>query len=907
MTMNKLLLILGGVVAAAVLLVAGIALGDVLADDAPAEADVATDTDPAGDDAAGPRQVAAATAVPLDQSAAPTAVPVVDETTPPTWPAPSPFQVVDPTDDGSINSAADDLAALYDPETGIDSGTTGEPWVPPTSPAFDAETDEVDPEAPAERAEGAEHVPADEVEDLFIPYLGLDLPFRFVDDCAGDAPGTDEDADESECPEGVGGTIALTGGGAAPEPLDIMRQLYTTIGVPLELRCSPLGFSADGTHRAIFATNNPADFTITYWPSTERSAARTIEYSTPEAERDLWLERQLAGEPTYASMHTGVHNCPEIAGLFPGRHTTFEVRGVDDAGTEDVVTIYFTPSTAVAGNVSVGRPHASFVPLDRHSNHGVLTVPYNEHTEQVYVASLPRAGQGATTESCTDVENGVLNQTQRHDVSLWRWDTADFPRAEDDGFEPGIESSLVTTFVGEEGTTYDLCVWVTKPPRRSFDKPPVVMREVFTVRPPRRWRVRLLVGGGHTDAALDANAISVRPTNWPYSGAATWPSEPVPAGAFMLDEMEVLRDGGSSLVPPITLLRVTGPAGTTTEVSIPTMASCMFPFPCDHAGFDHYDIAIPGRTTRHVLCGGGGDCGSPTDTEVVGNLRLVVETYAGPGGAPTGRLDGADGWQVDHALSFPAAMIDAAPPIPRIDQNSVVLEPVGGTDGIAGGRPGLRFHASFDRLVQVTAVPQVAIGNQCPVPVVAQSTDGLSQYVDMTFEGLCWGSTYGIDLVATDAAGNVLDTRTIIDGVRTGRGAWRIVDMPRVGIAEYSVRVTVNQLGEGYGASHLRVGPIEVVPYGVGVRCVAGTEPHEVTIRNSGGRPITISDPWDWTLEVNQSGDGRDCGDRRHGEGMRIHATVPLDQLLAGPATVHYTHEDGTDVVLEVYDVVFAE
>ena len=35
--------------------------------------------------------------------------------------------------------------------------------------------------------------------------------------------------------------IVLTGAGDPPEPLQIMRQMYTSIGVPLELRCAPLG------------------------------------------------------------------------------------------------------------------------------------------------------------------------------------------------------------------------------------------------------------------------------------------------------------------------------------------------------------------------------------------------------------------------------------------------------------------------------------------------------------------------------------------------------------------------------------------------------------------------------------------------------------------------------------------
>src|SRR5690606_9746055 len=126
--------------------------------------------------------------------------------------------------------------------------------------------------------------------------------------------------------------------------------------------------------RAIFASNNPADFTIRYWPSRSPDDVREITWSTPEAEVDRWVARRLAHEPTHASMHTGVHNCPPLEGLHPGVHTTIEIHGVDAAGSEDEVRFHFTPDHNREG-AAVGRPRPSFEPVD--DMRAVVTVPYD--------------------------------------------------------------------------------------------------------------------------------------------------------------------------------------------------------------------------------------------------------------------------------------------------------------------------------------------------------------------------------------------------------------------------------------------------------------------------------------------------------------------------------------------------
>lgn len=910
MTMNRLSLVLGGLVLAAVLCVGGIALGDVLADE----------PDTAG--AAAP-----VTTRPIPAAAPADGIDVPEPGAEPVWPAPSPLQIVEPTatdsppadDDATaaVGLTAAEIAALADPDTGIDSDATGEPFIPPTSPAFDPDTDEVDPEAPAVPADGVEVIEPDDVEDLLTPTPPPAEPeATFTDPCAdpaapepADGETTDDAAteDESGCPDGTGGTIVLLGGDGDPvEPLWIMRQLYTSISVPLELRCSPLGTQADGSLRAIFASNNPGTFTIRYWPSTEPDAVRTVTYETPESERDRWLERRLAGEPTGASMHTGIHNCPEMPGVFPGRHTTFQVHGVDDLGTEHEVNIYFTPEANREG-VAVGRPHASFTPVDQRL--GLVTVPYAERTEEVYVASLPRDGARATTQSCTDIENDVLARRHRSDLSLLDSSITEFPRTEGDGYEPGIDSSVVTRFVGEEGTTYEICTWVAKPPRRSFDKPPVVLRDSITVRAPRHHRVRIWFGGGHSDVPLETDGLTIRATNWGWGSGDRWPTEPVRAGAFFLDEPVLLADSGSSPVPSTTLLGVTGPEGDELEMSIPTPTNCAIGiFGCVREGFDQYDVPIPGGRVGSGLCGSGfGGCDPPTSEVFLGNIRLIVETYTGPAGPPDPGLFG-DPWAVQPQTAFAPSGGFAPPPEPQIDQNQSALSVIAPA---GDGRPGMQAVLWFDRPVSVTATPRVVLGGECPVPAVAQTTAAPTIQATFRFPDLCWGAMYALDLIATDADGNVLDLRGVVDGVPNGRRGYGYIDMPKVHVESFRTQVTVHEIAGGLGASRAQLTVAgahtwDLTPDGT-ARCLADGEPRDLGIvRNAGGRPIAMSDPVIVTLDLRARGDGRSCGDRdQRTDYDTMWASIPLDRFLSGePVTVRFTADDGTDVEVEIRDVI---
>jgi hypothetical protein len=201
--------------------------------------------------------------------------------------------------------------------------------------------------------------------------------------------------------------------------------------------------------------------------------------------------------------------------------------------------------------------------------------------------------------------------------------------------------------------------------------------------------------------------------------------------------MVVLRDGGSVPIPPHTNLRVTGPTGATADVVLPTPTSCAI-FLCVREGFEQYDIAIPGPRSGSRICGSGfGACDPPTTEEVLGNLRIVVETYAGPGGPPSTNLLESP-WDIAPQTSFAGTEAAALPATPQIDFNSLVFQSYGGTAGIHGGRPGLQASVGFDRPVMVTVTPR---GTECGEALAPQSTAAPTTRIDMRFENRCWGAT----------------------------------------------------------------------------------------------------------------------------------------------------------------------
>jgi hypothetical protein len=911
--------------AAALLFIGGLVLGNLINDDDP------------GDVAASPATVAIAAATPADPESDP------DGPTERFWPQPSPRQIPahllevvdspDGPDDETVAASGVSLSeaarpvivgGVYNPDVETDpvAGGEGEIYLPPTRPGgLDEDgTGEPDPDAPVEVREGVVElgpdVELDGSVDPFAPEpaapgpLGDPLPFR--DPCA-DVDEVDAEAAEELCPEGVGGTILvpLGGGDGAPEPLAIMGQFYTGISVPLELRCPSLGMGEDGIYRPLFASNNPADFTIRYWLTADASEQASITYRSSDAELERWIEKRLADEPTWANPHQGVHNCPELPMPTPlpaNAHVTVEIQGVDDFGSEAFVRFY--AYLDARGSRGGNRPPVTFTPMPLGSDVGLLAVPYDPTTEMVYMASIPRNGPRASELSCTEAEGTMLDGRFVSDPSLHEIGVAILAQPPDGpDVDPRFNQVAVARLHGEEGTRYQLCAWVATPATRSFERPTVVHRDSFLVRAPRHLRVRVSVGGGHADQPLEARSVSVRATNWPAGWTGTFPSEAIPARAFMLDGPVLLFDSGGQRVPSNTLIEVVGPTGSSAMLDIETPTRCsgfggLFTS-CPERGTKQYDVQIPGRVVGRGLCGSSfGSCDPPREQTYVGNLRLLVERYSGPGGPPTG--GDADGWQVFPHGRFEAAGERERPATPQIDSLNSSLR--SGVDSLTG-RPSLTMDLRFDRPVRIEAVPWNNFEEACvePEPYVR---DDYSATATRTWRDLCFRGTYSMSLLAVDEDGNTLDLRTIVDGERTGHPGWSYIELPGFPIAEFTVDITIARLGDGMRPQSLNasLGGVSLgtlIAPGHPPRCVTEAVPTSTfsrTIRNDGGRPIQWGDSVVLYLDVAGAGDGYRCGlGERYTRGA-ILRTLWLDDLLDGPRRLTYDGPDA-EIIVEIREV----
>lgn len=940
MNMNRTTLALLSTLAGLLLLIGGIVVGNLLRDDdqpdvaaAPDAVDIAAAT-PAQPDSGpdGPSEPfwsdPSPRKLPLDQVSV--GVPSTPSSTSggdPDGPAVAPTAGPSPglTEDGPISLAErepDEVTErVYDADSGIDSDAEGDIYIPPTMPAVDDITEDTTGptgstlvEAPEDTTgpTGSTIVGDDaevDLDDLFYDFdLGRPgphfeyLPFR--DACAD----RDEESggDDDPCPEGVGGTITLLGGGDPPEPLAISAQFYTSVTSSLELRCPNLGVGDDGVYRPLFSSNNPADFTITYWATTGDREDETITLSTSDAETDWWLDRRAAGDEVWANPHGGVHNCPEFPDLHPGRRMAFEIHGVDRLGTEDTVRIFMeAPSGTGGGN----RP-IKFTPRNRldHPDHGLLSVPYDDTTESVYMASIPKNGARGSHLSCSDIEGAILDGVHRNDPSLVDVSHGVLARAPDSELDPALNRVLIGTVYPEEGTTYELCAWVAQPAERSFDRPNVIVRESFTVRAPRRLRARIFIGGGHVDRPLEPLDLRVEAANWDSGRGSSFPREAMDAGAFMLDRPVLMTSSGSMEIPGSTLLEVTGPTGNTIITEVPTRTRCpiFFPIGCPRPGTSQYDIQIPGRVANRGLCGSSfGSCDPPSEQTFIGNLRIIVERYAGPGGVPTGNPI-EDGWQVRPEGSFAPADPAERPASPQIDGHSSYLRARPAEDG---GRPGMIMHLEFDRPVRVEATPFMNLIEDCGTAGPQFQAEYQSS-VTMIWEDLCYEGAYSISLLVEDEELNTLDRRTHVDGEATGDVGWGYVVLPGVPITEFSLDVTVHRLGDGIAPQvlDLSVGEVSVGAFiapGRPPRCASDFIPNsfERTVRSDGGRPIVWGDPVHVFVTVSGTGDGRDCGLESPFVRVNTHASVLLDDLLAGPVTLDLGDADA-EITIEISDVV---
>ncbi|MDZ7677512.1 MAG: hypothetical protein U5K29_03055 [Acidimicrobiales bacterium] len=902
MTMNQRTLILLSVVAGLALFSGGLVLGNVVRSDA-------------GEDPASPNTVPIATAAPVLAGTSPGATEAAPDPVSPYQRSGHQIPLDLPSTGGDPDGPADASTAgpstgspdaagteegepsalaerIYGPERGIDSDGEGEIYEPPTTPSEMADADDADPDgdgADPGDAEGAgdgsdgDLVGVD-LEELLAEEWPVDLPRprleepRFSDPCAA------ADADEDACPAGMGGTITLLDHGeGTPDPLSISAQLYETLSVSGVLRCDDLGMGDDGIYRAVFASNNPADFTIRHWPSGSPDEAQELSYRTPDSERDWWAERHLAGEPTWANPHGGVQNCPEIPGL-AHRHTTVEIHGVDDFGTEDTARIFFTPPRGGSGETP---RTVTFTPR-RDPVHGILAAPYKSDSESVYMASIPKNGPRGSERSCTDIEADMLDGRHRSDLSLVDVRDGTLARRPGDDSDPDFDRVAVGRVFPEEGTTYDLCVWITVPGPRSFDRPTVIERESFTVRAPRALRVRIWATGGFAIGPLDAYSVRVAATNWRdgYGPGRTFPDDDLPSGPFTFDERVLMTGSGSSKVPATTLLEITGPSGWTSTIDVPTPTRCPMLgfFECPTPGSDEYRVPIP---------------------LMDGRLSLVVERYAGPGGPPDGNpLE--DGWQVRSQGDFDPAEPEGSAELPRIDGHRSFLRTRPGEPGEA---PGMTMRLEFDRPVRVEATPHMNFVGDCGAGET-QTTDDFRSSVQMFWEELCWGGAYSVGLLAVDEEGNELDLRAEVDGTPTGDVGWGYVVLPGFTIEEFTVGVTIDRLGDGIRPQSIggTVGGVSI-----GAFAAPGREPRcqtdvdrgrqTNTVPSDGGVPITWRDPVTVYLQVAGAGDGRDCGLDDGYVAVTLRQEVPLDELLAGPVTLTYDEADA-QITVEIIDVV---
>ncbi len=915
--MNKITIYLIGAVAAVALFVGGLLLGGVLRDEA-STAEASVDT----------VEIAAATPATPDTDPDGPGQAQLPDASP--WHLPAHLVETNPAGGFRfVGQRSDPSAESHGDAPGTDGSTStdaepGEIYRPPTMPGgLDEEgVGEPDPEAPIIVGEWVDEFTA---EDIFgepavsetsddspaeEPILG-EPPFR--DPCAliTEEGGTTEEIDGA-CPEGVGGTIVLLGGGdgSPPDPLAIMRQFYTSIGVPLELRCPDLGTSADGIYRPLFASNNPADFTIRYWLSRQPDSVQEVTYRSSDTEMDLWIERRLGDGHVLADPHNGVHNCPELPlpdDMPSEAHFTIEIDGVDDFGSTASVRLYATIESAEA---QLGRPPMQ-VNFRRDTDRtGFVTVPYDPTEEMAYLASIPKTGARASTQTCTDIEPLLLGGLYSSDTSLGRFGTAVMARAPGDPvYDTRYSRAALAELTADEGVTYLLCGWAATPAARSFDLPRVTYRDSLTVRGPRHLRVRISVGGGHADIDLGARSVKVRPANWPgYFGAGQFPSEAAAAGrAFMLDEPVTMVDSNAHEVPAVTVIEVEGPSGRTQLIEVPTRTRCLdffALFSCPEPGIAQYDVPIPGYGPGRPHCSGGlfGSCETPEET-FAGNLRILVERYAGPGGAPTGS---GDRWTINRQGAFAGAGRER-PDTPQIDTNASYLREYRANPT---ARPGLIARLDFDRPVRVEVQPLNNFEEPCVEPE-AYTVDELRSSHTFRWDELCYGGTYSLSMLAVDADGNERDERMVVDGERVPYPGWGYAVLSKVPIAEFTVEITIDRLADGIypGSLSMSVGSVSigtVVAPGSGPRCrppLLPTQNYTRTVRSDGGRPIGWGDSVGLSFEVTGTGDGIACGVEERNIRLRINEQLWLADLLAAPEHTFTYNEADAEITVTLRDI----
>lgn len=761
------------------------------------------------------------------------------------------------------------LARVFDPETGVGTDAPG-PIVEPAGaplPGPDGEgedggaaTDDADGTSDGDPEDGADGAADGGGLSGFLGLDGLTTWFvRFVDLCA-------EDPDAEGCPEGIGGSILLPISGDVRElpPIDVRRYTYAHLD-PETARC-PQGLRPDGTVDVFLSTNVPARSLRIEQVAGGRTLQRwDLATSGDERRRfdELWLG---GGVPTTLT----VRHCFTVDD-WDRSDSHLRVRAEDDAGNvvEAAVTLQILNVTPTTSTERTGRPHLTVV---GEGERLVVDVPIDGDTEQTWLVALHRVGPRATDATCQSIEGDVLDRRHRGGPEVIVGPLEPLPPGDHDARYDQRQRWFV--YPGE-GALLDLCVWVTRPGTRSYDRPVAVLRETRRVQAPRHYRSALQVSELRLDEGVDAGSIRIDVLDWVGSPSMTVPARALGAGHHVVGDDGPVVESGAAPHPDTTFLRITGPSGTVAMRSVPT------PLACDPSceGTKRYELPIPGRSYVDEICGGLA-CGDRPADFTDGVLTLSVATTAGPSGPPLGREPSS--WILGPPEGFAAGAPADPGPIPRLDWNTAK-----GQVATVDGELAVELLLPFDREVVLADVMADAPPGSGPcVPAPVRSTAPKRTHLVLV-RGVCAGHWYTFGFLATAADGGALDLRPWVDGRPTGRSGLLPVRIEPELVREVAYEVLVEPDGE------LIVDSATLVVAGRTIPLVARSHDGDFACFGSSALPVRRADRLTSTRPVWPLADpaGVELRVRAHRcEGERLTldlvATPRLADVLAGPVTL---------------------
>lgn len=855
-TPRKLVAALVGIAVLGGTFVAGAATGDATDDDVAPTAGVASTP-----------VAAAGSPVPLD----------AEPTAEPTWPDTSPLQPID--EPAAVRGAQGGPVPTDDPgviEPISSSGPAGGGGSTTTSTSTSAGD-------PGDRA----------AEDLALRSLGLlaELPglpwFRFLDPCA--------DGSDESCGTGTGGTILPFGGPTTAGPLQLGRSLYDMIAiVSLGEQCN-IGARPDGTFGVILFSNNPADLVVSWSTAADPATVHDAgTFSTSEEERADWEAKVLSGGvPTPDA--GGVVNCIELPrAMAPGVRHLVHVEGTDLFGFTDSGDYSFTPPAP--RSTSLGRPPVRFVPLDQ--SHGRVVAALDDaDDEQLWVAELVRNGPEATGEDCTSIENEVLGGSGRRSWRLFNESVGPLPmpdEGDDYPYERRYDTAVATDYWPGEGADSTLCAWITRPPARSFDKPIVRQRSTLDIAAPRWYRTRVVITEADLERPVAGGTLRARIDEGGFGSSAAVNVLPddTPAGAAALSEPVVVSDSESQIHPDQATITVASEFGEVRTIVPTPNKLCPVAPPagalCPTSYRSTYTVRVPGPRAGSGLCAGSfGGCDPPTTGTFLGELTVVVESYAGPSGPPA-YGEGFDEWAATSG-TFRAADAPEPPEYVQLDWNRTraVSSP-----SSVGRRPGVTLILMTDRPATATAysVGWEAMGRCGLAP---QTSTDLSVSHAFRWNDACFGMEHYLEVVFTDASGR--ETR-YGPGGEGHLAAVVQTDTYEVAELDFDVVVTPRSPSD-FVDLDLHIDGIDVPIVARSLdRCVDDPKRRSGTIRNEGGYPIRVAEPLGIWLR-GRVDRGAGCDERAR---IDLTGSVPLEEVLRRPVELRFEDDSVTVVVTVV-------